>query len=115
MSPQLYQFYVAYAAWLDADAPNERVFTRRDGLCDNLHFYTNGTYDIGSVGLDVHKPSGKYVSEMRNSFMKTGLDRLYPFNAEREDEYADECDRAAAHTNPKRIAWVRKQIEKGAV
>jgi len=114
MSPHLYQFYVAYAAWVDANAPDNGVFTGRDGLCDNLHYYTNGTYNIGPIGLDDFKPSGRYVSEMRTAFMKAGLDRLYPFNPWGESEYADECNRAAAHFNPRRIAWVREQIEKGA-
>lgn len=108
MSPQLYQFYVAYAAWLDADTPACGPFTRDNGLCDNLGSYIDKLDEWTEDWDDV-------PAEMIKSFMNEGLDRLYPFNCGSSVEYADECNHHTVHLNPQRIAWVRKQIEKGAV
>lgn len=92
----LQQFYNAYAAWLDAGAPDDQPFTRHTGLCYNL-------YKFGGNN-DVRK-------EMTRQFEEAGLDSHYPFNDGDVDDYEIRVDDLTQHLNLKRIQWVKDHAQ----
>ena len=87
----LQAFYNAYAAWLDAGAPQYEPFCREAGLCHNL----------GKFGGD----RDAYI-EMGRQFEAAGLDYRYPFN-DGEADYLCHAFNDDQHTNPERIKWVK--------
>lgn len=87
----LQQFYNAYAAWLDAGAPDGQPFTRHTGLCINLYDWSDCDDQL--------------TWELENHFNEGQLDVNYPFNEDGED-YRMETQRDECHLNPKRIQWV---------
>lgn len=87
----LQQFYNAYAAWLDAGAPDGQPFVRHTGLCINLHKF-GGNRDV--------------LKEMSSQFKEAGLDEDYPFN-DNSESYYRETYLDEIYLNPKRIDWVR--------
>lgn len=96
-SKELTAFYRAYAAWVEAGAPNNGIFIRSNGLCSNAMCYD-------------HTVS----KEMRNQFAEAGFPIIQgwgylPFNLGIED-YTHESDNAIAYLNEKRIKWVRDHL-----
>lgn len=87
----LKEFYQAYAAWLDAGAPEGQPFDRGYGLCDNLY--------------DQYYCHRGLMNEMRGQFKKAGLDIDYPFGG--SEVFEDETDNSTMHTNPLRVQWVK--------
>ena len=86
----LKEFYQAYAAWLDAGAPDFLPFSRASGLCNNLHSFTK---------------SFNAYREMESQFDDAGLDPDYPFGG--EDDYLGRSAERKQHLNPLRIQWVK--------
>ena len=84
----LQAFYKAYAAWLDAGAPDLQPFDRRHGLCGAIQVYGMKRWHI------------------KRQLAEAGLDTIYPFGG--EYAFETEYDNATAHLNPDRIEWVRK-------
>ena len=91
MNKLLQAFYNAYAAWLDAGAPEGQPFLRETGLCHNL----------GKFGGD----RDAYV-EMTRQFEAAGLDYRYPFNNGKYD-YLCHAYNDNQHANPLRVQWVK--------
>lgn len=87
----LQQFYNAYAAWLDAGAPQGQSFLRGTGLCHNL----------GKFGGD----RDAYI-EMTRQFEAAGLDYRYPFN-DGEGDYMTHSGQEDHYINPLRVQWVK--------
>lgn len=93
MTEQLKEFYKAYAAWLDACAPQHQQFDRTCGLCHSLEEFSDSNYDL--------------LEEMRDQFSNSDLDWKFPF----DDGHYAYCSDANKHLNPDRVAWVRKHAE----
>lgn len=103
MSELLKAFYLAYAAWLDDGAPTEQsTFSRKYGLCANVRVYARNRDMLGD---DVE-------NELRYQLIEAGLDYYLPFNSPETNDYWDDVSNEVQHLNPKRIAWVRNQVEK---
>ena len=88
----LQAFYQAYAAWLDAGAPNGQPFYRSSGLCSNLTRFTDDWEPL--------------LNAMIDQFKEAGLDHEYPFNG--EESYYTHCQYGTQYVNPYRVEWVRK-------
>ena len=91
MNKLLQAFYNAYAAWLDAGAPQYEPFCRESGLCHNL----------GKFGGD----RDAYI-EMTRQFEAAGLDYRYPFN-DGEADYMVHIGQEDHYINPLRVQWVK--------
>ena len=91
----LKEFYQAYAAWLDAGAPDNKPFSRAVGLCANLTRFADAPDDLRR--------------EMIGQFKAAGLDSRYPFGS--EVGYYIFYIFAKQHLNPKRIEWVREHCK----
>ena len=87
----LKEFYQAYAAWLDAGAPEDQPFYRDSGLCLNM--------DKFGCGRDA------YI-EMCSQFEAAGLNYKYPFN-DGEGDYLIHIGQDDHYINPERIKWVK--------
>lgn len=101
LTPQeiLNSFYIAYWAWLqDGAKEDSNGFSRRQGLCSNLWRY--GGYTT---------PTHQAVNLMLFQFVSATLNEDHPFNAT-GDAYWKETKMLMAHTNPKRIEWVRNKV-----
>lgn len=95
MNKTLKEFYQAYAAWLDAGAPDGQPFYRNVGLCHSL----------GKFGGD----RDAYI-EMGRQFEAAGLDYKYPFNNSQGDYY-DMSGLYSHHLNPLRVQWVKNHAK----
>lgn len=99
-SESLTAFYDAYLDWLNKRARSKK-FSRKEGLCTNL---------IRFLG---HEDDGKAcipeIDEIQKQFGAAGLDRVLPFNSRAEGDpgYCNETFAGKAHTNKKRVAWVK--------
>lgn len=91
MSEQLKAFYKAYAAWLDAGAPEGKPFHRRKGLCFSLDEWSDCNFGLSN--------------EMMNQFYEAELHPVYPFDGGGGDKFRA-CENK--YLNPARVAWVRK-------
>lgn len=89
----LKEFYQAYAAWLDAGAPDLQPFDRRHGLCSQA----------------MKRPYSVPLNEIKKQFVDAGLDSLYPFGG--EEVFDVEYDNATAHLNSERNEWVREHCK----
>lgn len=103
MSELLKAFYLYYSVWLDDGATNMEPFSRNSGLCWNF------------MGTDLHPEfnvdrRNTLYSELSQQFEAAGLNINFPFN--QDSLYSDEVYSGTCHLNPKRIAWVRNQVEK---
>jgi hypothetical protein len=87
----LKDFYQAYAAWIEAGAPNGSPFSRSAGLCYNLQLFTE---DYSAL-----------LYEMSSQFKSEGLDKHYPFNIGEED-YQYSSKKRNQYLNSRRIEWV---------
>lgn len=111
-SKQLYQFYKAYLAWVEAPVMTEE-FSPRMGLCNNL-------FDWVTLKRDISFMPGKLSEELHEQFEVAGLDSLLPFNQVANDaieslnKYLSEAAQEKAHTNAARIQWVRDRIKDSA-
>lgn len=85
----LKEFYQAYAAWLDAGAPEDQPFSRAFGLCDNL--CDKGFHDLWR--------------ELKGQLKSEGYDPAYPFGG--SEVFENETDDLTFHLNPERIKWVK--------
>lgn len=103
MSKLLKAFYLAYAAWLAGDTDDETVFCKANGLCSNLQWYCAHTNADKAKWFDAR-------NELHQQFITAGLDETYPFGG--CGSYAYDSIEQTHHLNPKRIAWVREQVEK---
>lgn len=90
MSEQLKAFYKAYAAWLDAGAPQCFPFKRHEGLCYNLRKWSDCNEELSGELLD--------------QFVDADLDWEYPFDGNWDNYSGDDYK----HLNPARVSWVRK-------
>lgn len=102
MSDLLKAFYLAYAAWLDDGADVNDSFTRDTGLCYCLLGY------CGDLSPDERDG---YERELTAQFTDVGLSKNFPFNKD-ETDYWKASAEDSHYLNPKRIAWVRNQVEK---
>lgn len=98
-SKELTEFYQAYATWLDDGAPEGQVFSRKDGLCDNLYEYCT------SKGM--RRLWAELDAEMMEQFSAAGLHSIYPFNHGRSASYCSASNHDRHYLNPRRIAWVK--------
>ena len=93
-SPELMEFYKAYAEWLDKGAPEHEPFQRGYGLCGNLAFNWKPVwYEL--------------IQKMVRQFKEAGLHGEFPFDADGREYMINKVDQKQ-HLNPRRIAWVRK-------
>ena len=105
-SEYLTQFYQAYAAWLDAGAPNNDVeegMSRYYGLCSNLFWYCRRSSLLDSA-IDVTE------MELRSQFRNAPSGEVtLPFNRYEDamSAYHDEKNMGLCHTNTRRVQWVR--------
>lgn len=92
-SCELAEFYKAYAAWLEADAPvwNENNFDRGRGLCSNMTIFGLGQ---------------SCLLEMMRQFEDSGLCRSYPFSNGHFSNYFIEANAEHCHLNHNRRQWV---------
>ena len=95
----LKDFYRAYLTWIEADAPEGGVFSRRYGLCYNLTSYCQSK-EVEDTPL---------LAELYASFKAAGLRVAYPFCS--HDDYAYRRWDSEQHTLPARIEWVRRHAE----
>lgn len=103
MSEQLRAFFKAYLEWAETGASEEQcVLYKCAGLCSNLTWYLNHNYPDDWAG------TSRAEKQLADLFAEGGLDSDYPFGS----SYWKESNTKSHHLNPKRIAWVRKQLEK---
>jgi hypothetical protein len=99
MSEQLKAFFEAYLEWAKTGDEHE-VFEPYVGLCDNLEYYL--------APDDNYSPEAYKVKQELIALLKSSCaNPVYPF--ETKAQYHERND---LHKNHKRIAWVRKQLEK---
>lgn len=94
MTPELYQFFVSYRAWLDVGAPDVRPYSRFWGLCGNC---------IVSHRLQYSELEEILNSEFGNAYAPFGRLLFYK-----------EARKKTQHLNPDRIAFVDRMITKHA-
>ena len=99
MSEQLIAFFEAYLEWAESGDEHE-VFEPYIGLCDNLDNFIAGNKTSGTHRCAV---TDELSALLRSSFSNP----FYPF--ETKAQYHKRMD---LHKNPKRIAWVHKQLER---
>lgn len=84
-----------WLAWVEAGAPtNHKLFDRASGLCAAL-----GNQTAARVAC--------YVN-LRSRFVRDGLDTAYPFG---EKAFFQHFNGKTQHECPKRLAWVRKELQ----
>lgn len=99
-SESLTAFYDAYLDWLNKRARSKK-FSRKEGLCVNLVKFLGHEDD----GVDIIPA----LIEMKKQFENAELSRIIPFNRRVEGDpgYFYEMSEGKAHTNKKRVAWVK--------
>lgn len=103
MSELLKAFYLAYSTWLDEGANGHPIFSRHAGLCSNVSWF--GRHH----GLS-YRTANDLEDELKMQFADASMDSTYPFDD--CTSYCSNCNDETQHLNPKRIAWVRNQVEK---
>lgn len=98
-SNELTKFYQAYSDWLDAGAPHRQPFWRNFGLCSSIN-------DVKNLNVSAHV----LMDEMSTQFIFAGLNRVHPFG---QRIYMEEKAANEMHLNPRRIAWVKSQLNQG--
>ena len=68
------------------------------GLCTNLTFWC------------VEEDEAALQFELRDRFTASGLDPDYPFNLDGL-EYGNAARAGTMHLNPRRLAWVKEQLD----
>lgn len=102
MSPELQQFYNAYATWLNEGAPEDHPdFERHTGLCLMLEEWAlNKGLSYSQVEL--------LSDGLSFQFEKAGLCMHYPFGEGNYDVCLVHC---TMHLDPLRTSWVYKHAE----
>lgn len=95
----LKQFYQEYCDWLMAGAPKHPSFKKHHGLCSALFLWLEPGF------------KERVLTRLREHLSNSGLSTLFPFNSSGRN-YFQESRNNACHLNPKRIAWVKQQLEK---
>lgn len=95
----LHEALVALNDWVEDGCPKHPAFKRDIAICGNIEGYIEyRCYDY----QDAYEELGKI-------FKKEGLDKNYPFNGGRMDNYEEEVIlNEEAWQNPKRLAWLKK-------
>lgn len=113
MSPELKEYLTTMLAWANAGIPYHigALFNPRPcwGLCDNL------TRWCQARGQGYENSSGQHLrDELEVLFVTTGVavstDDEFPFNGD-HISYMYEYQHNTVYTNPKRLAWLRQQVE----
>ena len=90
-SPDLYKFFLAYRAWVDAGAPKNEPFAQVNELCWNSQIFN-------------------CTESLKNLLQKEFGDRWeFPFDDTSEIYY----DTNEQHLNSKRLAFVDEMIARG--
>lgn len=99
-SESLTAFYDAYLYWLNKRARSKK-FSRKEGLCVNLLKFL-GREDDDDLNI-------REIREIKTQFRNAGLCSLLPFNSRVAGDmgYGPEMQLSKAHTNKKRVAWVK--------
>lgn len=97
MDATLHQFFVDYAAWIDAGAPDCRPYSRGMGLCGNISL----THQVAAPELE---------ELLDEKFPGTPS---FPFN-EGAATYIWECKSERSYLNEGRAAFVRQMVIEGA-
>lgn len=99
-SESLTAFYDAYLDWLNKRARSKK-FRRNEGLCVNLLIFL-GQEDADDLNIP-------QIREIKAQFRNAGLCSLLPFNSRVAGDmgYVPEMQLSKAHTNKKRVAWVK--------
>ena len=98
MTPELRQFLTEWLQWAEDGAPEHPSFDAKFGLCHNAEYFGALTSSRLSIDLEdeiFHLLGGRGSSP-------------YPFGVE---EYHQARIRSTQHLNPKRLTWVREQLE----
>jgi hypothetical protein len=101
VSENLKAFLRAWLDWVEAGAPEDDVFERSCGLCNNFNWYMRNQ-NVLEFEL------GGEMDALIEVFKMDGLDETYPFGG--EDAYFDEGPNNVMHLNSARLAWVRSKI-----
>lgn len=101
----LQQFFKQYLAWVEADCP-DNTFVQDAGLCWNLHRWLRSE-------LPCHPDAFASLRAYLRVAMFHSKD--YPFNQNEHGVppsalYDAEVERAEAHLNPQRLAFVRAVV-----
>ena len=91
MSPELREFLTQWLEWATNGAPDREPFNRCLGLCSNL-------FQESRASLD----------ELQTLLWDEFEDCFSPFGP----GYTTAFLEGTQHLNPKRLAWVRKQLER---
>jgi len=94
-SEQLTEFYNSYKIWLEEGAPDMEPFSRNEGLCFSVQYFS---LYCGYAQLDL-------LGEMNKQFKQAGLFISYPFNGSGSYFSKEKMERTM-HLNPARIKWV---------
>lgn len=104
----LHDFYTQYLAWTAAGAHQDAPFNQRAGLCSNFNDFLHRKYSH----VD-HHYRAILRAKLQQQFIDAGLHHNYPFNPGGEEEYDGEFDMQAMHMNPRRLAWVVAEVQRG--
>ena len=91
----LTQFYKDMQTWVDAGCPPHNVFTRREGLCDNL---VQWLHQQEKLNLSL-------FTQLRNQFREAGKNIYFPFNE--NTSYCVEAEAGLCYTNKQRLDWIK--------
>lgn len=97
MSEQLKAFFEAYLEWAEQEVVDDG-FATYTGLCANLEMFTWSIEDGDQE---------YWANELHCLLEEDFEDTDFPFESQHEYTTSNEL-----HKNPKRIAWVCKQLEK---
>lgn len=104
MIDALKEFYKEWLAWVDSGPrKGHKYFHYTEGLCANV-------YDFALNHLDpaVYNYPHRLEEYLRDQFEEQGLDRHYPFG---KRSYNQRKRNGTLYRCPRRIAWVRAQLE----
>ncbi len=106
MTEELKKFLQTYLAWTEGEETEGYEFNKEWALCESAENNGDGIED-----------------EMRDLFVKEGLNSLFPFNKPDDnsaegrpwyrssEEFQEEFRKGTHHLNEKRMAWVRSHCD----
>ena len=101
MSQELQQFYKEILEWVEAGTPKRSIFRKRMGLCGNLGRWLHHNVQDSDQDASIWKEQDELFKDLYG-------DSQFPFG---EEAYRRECKSAAQYKNPKRLAFLRSQVE----